>query len=147
MTKNVSHAGHEVVVLNFIDAGIPGVPDGMAIDEDDNLWITSFEGHQVSNHLRKVRFNCDKLILHLDVLFQIIHFNPKNRMIIKRIQLDALQVTSVAFGGSNMNNFLVTTGRYKMNDTALVTHPHSGYIFEQKHFEVAGRPGVPFKLL
>lgn len=41
-------SGNEKVLINFKDANIPGVPDGMAIDVEDKLWITAFRGHQVN---------------------------------------------------------------------------------------------------
>lgn len=41
-------AANRKVIIDFRKAGIPGVPDGMAVDSEDKLWVTSFNGHQVS---------------------------------------------------------------------------------------------------
>lgn len=35
------------LLCDFRQENIPGVPDGMAVDSDDKLWVTSFNGHQV----------------------------------------------------------------------------------------------------
>lgn len=48
MTNESFVAANRKVILDFRKAGIPGVPDGMAVDSEDKLWVTSFNGHQVS---------------------------------------------------------------------------------------------------
>lgn len=41
------------MIIDFREANIPGVPDGMAVDSEDKLWVTSFNGHQVSSRILK----------------------------------------------------------------------------------------------
>lgn len=36
-------------IFKFSNKRIPGVPDGLAIDVNDNLWIPSFGGGQIVN--------------------------------------------------------------------------------------------------
>lgn len=37
------------VLFRFSDLGLAGIPDGMVIDENDNLWIAIFAGGQILN--------------------------------------------------------------------------------------------------
>ncbi len=50
------------MLCNFKEAGIPGVTDGMAIDDEDKLWVTAFDGHQVCDTFKNFElFNFENI--------------------------------------------------------------------------------------
>ncbi|GLC90357.1 SMP-30/gluconolactonase/LRE family protein [Lysinibacillus piscis] len=83
-----------------------GTPDGITIDENDQLFIAMWGGHKV------------------------IHFNPKTTEIIAEIQVPAPHVTSVTFGGSELKTLYITTARDGLTQEQLEQFPLSGSIFE-----------------
>ncbi len=64
-------------------------PDGMAIDEDGNLWIAFCHGACV------------------------ICFNSSSGEVLMRIELPCLETTACAFGGEGFEDLYVTTGVHK----------------------------------
>ncbi len=82
-----------------------GYPDGMAIDQDDNLWVGMWNGNAVIN------------------------FDPITGDIIRKIQVPAHNVTSCAFGGPDLDTLYITTARVDMTDDELAEKPLSGSIF------------------
>lgn len=65
----------------------PGVPDGMTIDEEGNLWVAHWGGSHISM------------------------WNPKNGSIIRTIRLPAQRITSCVFGGDDYSLLFVTSAR------------------------------------
>lgn len=61
------------------------VPDGMTIDSEGNIYVATFGG------------------------YKIIKINPTTGKILLEIKLPAEQVTSVAFGGPNLDILFATT--------------------------------------
>lgn len=82
----------------------PGRPDGMTIDSAGRLWIALYEGGAV--------VCCD----------------PQTGAILERIAVPAARTTSCAFGGADLGDLYITSGR----DPAA---PQSGGLF-------VARPGV-----
>lgn len=39
---------NRTLIINFKEKNLTGLPDGMAIDNEDKLWVTSFNGHMVN---------------------------------------------------------------------------------------------------
>ncbi|NNE92199.1 MAG: SMP-30/gluconolactonase/LRE family protein [Verrucomicrobiales bacterium] len=68
-------------------AGFPGTPDGMAIDEDDNLWVAMCHGGRVM---------C---------------FDSSNGKTLEILESPTLEVTAPAFGGDDLSDLYVTTGQ------------------------------------
>lgn len=62
-----------------------GVPDGLCIDSNDNLWIAIWGGHRVENR------------------------DGKTGELIGIIEVDATNVTCCCFGGNNMDELFITT--------------------------------------
>lgn len=111
------------LLYNFTEAKVPGVPDGMTIDNEGMIWVTAFNGHQV------------------------LRINPETRKVLETIELDALQITSAAFVGSeSCADFYITSGVYKLSEEDKKRYPHSGWFFRVSNFKVTGRPGVPFDI-
>jgi len=82
-----------------------GLPDGMAIDDEDHLWIALFDGGKV------------------------VRMNPKTGKIVYEVIVPVPKVTSCTFGGINLNQLYITTASYLMEKDQLETYPLSGSLF------------------
>ena len=100
-----------VVSTTAIDAS----PDGMCIDENDNLWVAFCHGACVIN------------------------YDPKTRQELRRIDLPCLETTSCAFGGDDLSDLYVTTGIHKS-----VQEEHGGRLFVIKGLGVKGQAAHAF---
>ncbi|MBB6611876.1 SMP-30/gluconolactonase/LRE family protein [Pontibacter sp. Tf4] len=92
-----------------------GSPDGMAIDENDNIWIVLHGGGAVLN------------------------YNPKSGELLQKITVPVPQTTACAFGGKNLDTLYITTGTEGLSEKDLKKYPASGGIFAVK----PGVKGVP----
>lgn len=92
-----------------------GFPDGMAIDEHDNLWVGMWNGNAV------------------------VCFDPKTGSVITRIEVPAHNVTSCAFGGPNLDILYITTATVDMTDEERSKFPMAGSVFKV----IPGVKGVP----
>ena len=84
-----------------------GVPDGMTLDKNKNLWVAHFRGACVSV------FNSKAKLIHR------IHFPAKN-------------ITNCAFGGKNNQELYVSTATKGMNKADLRKFRYSGFFFSVK---------------
>lgn len=102
------------VLYDFKDNGKKPVPfpDGMTIDEKGNLYVAVFHGSKV------------------------LKINPKGQVELE-IQIPAKQVTSVAFGGPNLDELYVTTARKQVIDPQ---QPPAGATFKVTGLGVRGTP-------
>jgi len=101
----------------FID--IPpemGKPDGMTLDEDDNLWVALWDGHKV------------------------IHIDKNKKEIIDEISVPCPKASCCAFGGKDMNELYITTA--DMGDFA--EYPLAGSVFKIMT-EIKGRAVYYYK--
>lgn len=91
-----------------------GYPDGMCIDSEDMLWIAVFRGSKV------------------------IRIDPKTRKVLEAVTLPYQEVTSLAFGGPNLDILYVTTGSIEdhKNDE------HAGLLYQITGLGVQGVPAV-----
>jgi len=87
-------------------------PDGGTLDENGNIWLAIWGG-------------------------AVVHQYSPDGVLLDKIELNALQPTSCAFGGSNMNELLITTATEGMNDDQLKLYPESGRVI-QKSMAVKG---------
>ncbi len=85
-----------------------GFPDGMAIDENDNLWVGMWNGNSVAQ------------------------FNPRTGQLLSKIKVPAHNVTSCAFGGENLETLYITTASIDMNSEERNTYTNAGAIFKVK---------------
>jgi sugar lactone lactonase YvrE len=97
------------VVMKFSES--LGHPDGMTIDAEDKLWVGMWNG---------------KSVLRID---------PNIGKVIKTIEVPALNVTSCAFGGDDLDILYITSARVGMTEEELQKYPLSGSVFKV-------RPGV-----
>ena len=82
-----------------------GYPDGMTIDSEGMLWIAHWEGWQVAR------------------------WNPSTGKKINTIQLPVSLVTSICFGGENMDDMFITSARVGLTDEQLAEEPLAGSSF------------------
>ena len=84
-----------------------GVPDGMTLDTNNNLWVAHFHGACISV------------------------FNQKAKLI-HRIKFPAKNITNCAFGGKNTKELFVSTATKGMNKADLRKFRYSGFFFSVK---------------
>jgi sugar lactone lactonase YvrE len=82
-----------------------GLPDGMTVDAEGFLWLAHFDGWRVTRR------------------------DPEGR-VERTLELPVAQVTSLAFGGPELERLFVTTAREGLSDDALRAQPLAGGLFE-----------------
>ncbi len=92
-----------------------GIPDGMTIDDNDNLWIAHFGGYQVS---------C---------------WDPRTGEKVDKIEMPVKNVTCCTFGGENLDELFITTARAGLSKDELSKQPKAGGLFKIK----PGIKGLP----
>ena len=82
-----------------------GLPDGMTMDADGNLWVAGWGHHRLSQ------------------------WNPLTGECLRTIELPASQVTSCAFGGPNLDALYITTAWTSLDAAARAKEPLAGGLF------------------
>jgi sugar lactone lactonase YvrE len=83
----------------------PGVaPDGLTVDEQGNIWVALYGGWAV---------NC---------------YAPDGSLR-AAVRIPVAQATSCAFGGHDQGTLFVTTGRERLEESALQPQPDAGRVF------------------
>ena len=95
---------NERVVVELNDS--LGYPDGMAIDEENMLWVGMWNGNAV------------------------IRFDPNTGKILSKIKVPAHNVTSCAFGGKNLDTLYITTASVDMTPEEHAKFPLAGSLFK-----------------
>ena len=90
--------------IRFADDG--SCPDGMCIDENDNLWVTFWDG---------ARVDC---------------FNPRSGRRLASVSMPVNRVTSCCFGGEGMRELYITSARYRLDQQQLSCEPLAGALFK-----------------
>ena len=80
------------------------IPDGMAVDLDGTLWVAMWDGGCVRRY-------------------------SSSGELIEIVELPVTRVTSVAFGGSQMDQLFITTARNGLSPKQLHNEPLAGAIF------------------
>ncbi|MCL1887312.1 MAG: SMP-30/gluconolactonase/LRE family protein [Kiritimatiellaeota bacterium] len=83
--------------------GHPGAPDGMCVDAEGFLWIARWGGRGVLRH------------------------SPKDGSVVAKIDIPAICVSSVCFGGDALDTMYVTTAGG--HERAAKNDPHAGAFF------------------
>jgi sugar lactone lactonase YvrE len=81
-----------------------GAPDGMAIDEEDHLWVALWGGWAV-------------------------HRYRPNGVLDRIVALPVALVTSCAFGGPDLSDLYITSARVELDQRALTKQLHAGSVF------------------
>jgi len=92
--------------FDFKANGVEGIPDGMTIDANGNLWIAVFAAQKV------------------------IHVDPKVSKKIGQIDFPTKNMTSVAFGGPNLDILYATSAEHFLSAEELAAQPGAGALFE-----------------
>jgi sugar lactone lactonase YvrE len=98
------HISNERVAVKVNDS--LGFPDGMAIDEDDNLWVGMWNGNAV------------------------LQFDSETGKILSKVEVPAHNVTSCAFGGDDLDILYITTSSVDMTEDEQQKFPLAGSIFK-----------------
>ena len=79
-----------------------GMPDGMCVDANDNLWVAFWMGYAV---------RC---------------FDGRTGALLEEVSCPAPRITSCVFGGENLDQLIITSAS---EDTDLKEYPEAGLIF------------------
>lgn len=85
-----------------------GTPDGNTIDEEGMLWVANWDAACVTR------------------------WNPKTGELLQRIEVPALNVTALAFGGENLDELYITTASLYMPEDKAPNYPQAGKLFVVK---------------
>lgn len=85
-----------------------GSPDGMSIDENDNLWVALWGGSAVG---------C---------------WDPLSGELIDKIEVPAKNITSCAFGDEDLGTLYITSAREATSDEELEKWPNAGGVFKYR---------------
>ncbi len=86
----------------------PGMPDGMTIDENDNLWVACWQGQTVC---------C---------------YDTLTGALLNRIRTPAMIPSSCCFGGDDLSTLYITSSRKYDNEENIKRFPFSGGLFSVK---------------
>ncbi len=109
-TGDISNPREAIIIPDSL-----GLPDGSTLDAEGMLWIAMWNGHCVSR------------------------WNPSTGELLQTINIPALNVTSCAFGGENLDILYVTTAEVGMDGDQKNKYPDAGKLFAVK----PGVKGVP----
>jgi len=109
-------------VFEFSKNGIAGIPDGMTIDTNGHLWLAVFNGHK------------------------ILHIDPSAGKLINTIDMPTKNITSVAFGGPNLDVLYATSAASGLTDAETAAQPDAGCLFKITNTGAKGvAGGVSYK--
>ncbi|GAB3204094.1 sugar lactone lactonase YvrE [Pontibacter aydingkolensis] len=97
-----------------------GSPDGMTLDAEGNLWIALHGGGAVAK------------------------YNPETGEQLQKVNVPAINTTSCAFGGKDLDTLYITTGRDGVGEEELRNYPYHGGLFSVKP-DVRGIPASFYK--
>ncbi|XP_044007491.1 regucalcin-like [Aphidius gifuensis] len=104
------------VIFNLSENSVPGHPDGMTIDKNGNLWVACYNGKRV------------------------IQIDPNTGKLLRQIEMPVDQITSLAFGGTNLDILYVTSGRENLNEQQIAKQPMAGSVFAIYNIGAVGIP-------
>lgn len=119
---NTGSIGNEKTLVNYKENNINGYPDGMTIDEDGKLWVACFNGGQV------------------------LRIDPDSGKVVYTLKMPVPQITSVTFGGPNMDELYVTSAKVFYTKEQIEKYPQAGSVFRVTNLGVKGIPNLPIKL-
>ncbi|KAI8787070.1 regucalcin [Biomphalaria glabrata] len=98
-----------------------GLPDGMCIDAEDKIWVACFSASRVYR------------------------FDPETGKTLQSIEFPATNITSVCFGGKNLDELYVTSSSWKLPEDSKDKQPLAGSVFRVTNLTVKGRAPNNFK--
>ncbi|XP_026736805.1 regucalcin-like [Trichoplusia ni] len=118
-TGNISNL---TIAFSLTENGLTGCPDGMTIDTDGNLWVAVFWGSNV------------------------LKIDPRKKKLLETIEIPVPQVTSVTFGGHNLDILYVTTAGINYADRGM-PDPPSGATYAVTGLSARGLPNLKVRLI
>ncbi len=97
-----------------------GIPDGMTIDGNGNLWVAHWGG------------------------FGVYIWNPHTGELLNKIEVPVPNVASCTFGGKKREKLFITTARSGLTEQEKEQYPLSGGLFAIDTTVVAGENHYPF---
>ncbi|CAH4027430.1 regucalcin-like [Pieris brassicae] len=107
-------------LFDFQINNVTGVPDGMTIDTDGNLWVACYDGGKV------------------------IKIDSRAGKLLEQHKMPASKVTSVTWGGHNFATLFVTTSKRSLNSMQLAQEPEAGSLFAIENTGSRGYPSNQF---
>ncbi|XP_060527368.1 regucalcin-like [Cylas formicarius] len=108
---------NERVLFDLADhSELSGIPDGMTIDTDENLWVALFGGSA------------------------IIQVHPVTGDLLQVVPMPVQFVTSLCFGGGELEILYATTSRLHLNEEGVQQQPSAGSVLSIEGLGVKGRP-------
>ncbi|CAH0587187.1 unnamed protein product [Chrysodeixis includens] len=117
-TGNISNP---TIAFSLEEQGLHGCPDGMTIDTDGNLWVAVFWG------------SC------------VLKIDPRKKKVLEKIDIPVPQVTSVTWGGPNLDILYVVTGCINFADRGM-PDPPSGATYAVTGLNARGHPNLKVRL-
>jgi len=96
-----------------------GLPDGIAMDAADHLWVAIWGGGEVRRY-------------------------APDGTLVDRVPTGAPHTSSVAFAGDDLRTLVITTATSELSDDQLRAHPGSGRLFTAP-VDVPGLPVAPWQ--
>jgi sugar lactone lactonase YvrE len=96
-----------------------GLPDGIAMDAADHLWVAVWGGSEVRRY-------------------------APDGDLVERVATGAPHTSSVAFAGDDLRLLVITTATSELSQEQLRAHPDSGRIFSAR-VDVPGLPVAPWR--
>ncbi|RUS75139.1 hypothetical protein EGW08_017102 [Elysia chlorotica] len=97
-----------------------GLPDGMCIDAEGKIWVACFSASAVHR------------------------FDPETGKTLQTLKFPATNITSVCFGGKNLDELFVTSSQYNLQPSQGV-QPLAGSLFRVTGLGVKGRAPYNYK--
>ncbi|XP_059051803.1 regucalcin-like isoform X1 [Achroia grisella] len=102
---NTGNLRNRRTLFSFNANNVTGVPDGMTIDTDGNLWVACYKGGKV------------------------IKIDSRAGKLLEQHKIEASQVSSVMWGGPELSTLFVTTSRRDLTPAQLAQEPEAGSLF------------------
>ncbi len=89
-------------------ADLPGVADGLTVDQEGLIWLAIWDGACITR------------------------WNPKNGKMVEKHDFPALRTTSCVFGGMNMDELYITSATIDLSDQDWKDYPYNGALMRKK---------------
>lgn len=115
--------GQRRTIYDYRTGGLfPWFPDGLTIDTQGRLWVACYGSAKV---------HC---------------INPKSGQVEDSVTLPTDNITSVTFGGRDLDQLFVTTTTKRLTKEQMAAQPLAGAVFRVTGLKAKGKPNVDCKI-